>query len=286
LLAAVGLVGFVVRQLKTSHPVIDLTVLKSSNLVASNLLTFVVGFGLFGSVYIFPVMVQRIMGYSPTEAGFSLVPGALVAIVVMPIIGRSLGKGVPPILFVMIGMACFILHGYTSSEATAEASRAWFTIPQIFRGLGTACLTVPLINQAMVGLKPQEMPSGIALTNMLRQLGGAFGIATMNTYIAHRHMLHRTDLVSNLQMNDPEMLQRLNAMKQTFISKGFDVFTANNMSYKAMDGIINQNAYMLSYLDGFRLIAIFFLCAIPLMFLLRAKKLDAATAAKVSEESH
>lgn len=284
--AAIAIVGFVVRQLTFEHPVIDLTVLKSKNLVASNLLTFVVGFGLFGSVYIFPVMVQRVMGYSPTEAGFSLIPGALVAIVVMPIIGRTLGKGVPPLFFVIIGFICFILHGYTSSEATTEASRAWFMLPQILRGLGTACLTVPLINQAMVGLKPNEMASGIALTNMLRQLGGAFGIATMNTYITHRYALHRSDLVSNLKIDDPEMIERLNTMQQAMMSRGFDAFTAKDMSYKALDGIINQNAYMLSYLDGFRLISIFFLLSVPLMFLLKATKINAETAAKVAEEAH
>jgi len=285
-LAVIGLAGFIIRELNIEHPVIDLHVLRSRNLIASNLLTFVVGFGLFGSVFIFPVLVQRILGYSPTEAGFSLVPGALVAIVVMPIIGRTLAKGVPPLFFVIVGFICFILHGYTSGEANLESSREWFIIPQILRGLGTACLTVPLTNQAVVGLTPHNMPYGIALTNMLRQLGGAFGIATMNTYIAHRYVLHRTDLVSNLQANSIEMAQRLSSIKNAMISKGYDAFTATDMSYKALDGTVTQQAYLLSYLDGFRIISLFFLCAIPLMFLLKFKKLSAGEMAKVSEESH
>ena len=281
-----GIVGFIWRELTTESPIIDLRVLKSSNLIASNLLTFVVGFGLFGSVFIFPVMVQSVMGYSPTEAGFSLVPGALVSLLIMPIIGRTLGKIVPPLVYVIIGFACFILHGYTSSQATMESSRAWFIIPQIFRGIGTACLTVPLINQAVVGLTPQQMPYGISLTNMLRQLGGAFGIATMNTYITQRYSVHRSDLVSNLQMNDSQMLERLNSLQQMGISKGYDQYTATTFGYKMLDMTITQQAYLQSYLDGFKVISLFFLFSIPLMFLLRTQKIDAATQAKLSEEAH
>src|SRR5882762_3754260 len=207
--SAAGLISFVYRQLTINRPMIQLSLLKSRNLAASNILTFAVGFGLFGSVFIFPVLVQRILGYTPTDAGFGLVPGALIAIVCMPVIGKTLQSGTPPVYYVIVGCISFILHGYTSSLADPNAGLAFFTLPQLFRGLGTACLMVPLINQAVVGLTPQQMPSGIALTNMIRQLGGAFGIAVMNTHITNRFAAHRNDLVSNLLVNDPDVLQRL-----------------------------------------------------------------------------
>ncbi|HVE00004.1 MAG TPA: DHA2 family efflux MFS transporter permease subunit [Cytophagaceae bacterium] len=284
--AICGLIGFVWWELREKAPVINLHLLRNRNLAASNILTFVCGFGLFGSVFIFPVMAQRILGYTSTEAGLSLIPGALIAVLIMPIIGRTLGTVIQPIVFVIIGFVMFILHGYTSSLATAEASRAWFILPQIFRGLGTACLTVPLINQAMVGLQPKDMGSGIALTNMLRQLGGAFGIAVMNTYISHRYVVHRTDLVSNLQMNDPEMIQRLNALAQGTAAKGVNALSTTEAGYRILEGTVTRQSYLLSYLDGFQMISIFFICAIPFMFLLRNQKVDAATKAKIAEESH
>src|SRR6478609_7989972 len=151
ILAVGGLFSFVYRQLTIDQPLVDLRVWKSQNLVASNILTFVLGFGLFGSVFIFPVLVQRILGYTPTDAGFGLLPSALVAIFVMPIIGKTLGSGTPPLVYVIIGYACFILHGFTSAMADPNAGLAFFIFPQILRGLGTACLMVPLINQAVVG---------------------------------------------------------------------------------------------------------------------------------------
>lgn len=281
-----GLVGFVWRELTADEPAINLKILRNTNLIGSNMLTFVCGFGLFGSVFIFPVLVQRVLGFSPTEAGFSLVPGALIAIVVMPILGRSLGAGVPPVVFVVIGFLAFILHGYTSAHADINASRAWFAWPQILRGLGTACLTVPLINQAVVGLKPHEMPSGIALTNMLRQIGGSLGIAIMNTYVANRFMVHRTQLASNLEAENLLMTSWLANTKNMLIQKGFDVYTADRMSYQILDLNMTKQSFLLSYLDGFLLISVFFIAAIPFMFLLRTQKLDKATQAKIQEEAH
>jgi DHA2 family multidrug resistance protein len=284
--AVFGLFSFVYRQLTIEQPLVNLRVWKSQNLVASNILTFVLGFGLFGSVFIFPVLVQRILGYTPTDAGFGLVPGALIAIFCMPIIGRTLQGGTPPVYYVVIGCVSFILHGYTSSLANPDAGLAFFTWPQIFRGVGTACLTVPLINQAVVGLTPQEMPSGIALTNMIRQLGGAFGIAVMNTYVNNRYVLHRTDLVSNLQPSDPAMTERLASYAANAIKNGADPQTATNLSYRMLDLAVSKQGFLLAYLDGFKLIGLFFLLVLPLVFLLKTKKMDKATMQKVSEESH
>lgn len=284
--AFTGIALFIWRELTTAHPIIDLRVLKSTNLIASNVLTFVCGFGLFGSVFVFPVVVQRIMGYTPTEAGLAIVPGALMGLVMMPFIGKRLQAGTSPIYFVVIGFIAFMLHGYLSSLATIDSGRSWFIVPQIFRGIGTACLTVPLINQAVIGLAPKEMPSGIALTNMLRQLGGAFGIAVMNTYVSRRYAIHRTDLVSNLQGNDPETIDRLNAYAAGAMSRGYNALDAKNMSLGILEGTVSRQSFLLSYLDAFFLITVFFICASPFILMLRTQKLDKATQAKVAEEAH
>jgi DHA2 family multidrug resistance protein len=284
--AFLGIIAFIWHELSTEHPSINLRVLKNSNLIASNVLTFVCGFGLFGSVFVFPVVVQRIMGYSPTDAGLAIVPGALMGLVMMPFIGKRLQAGTSPIYFVVIGFIAFMLHGYLSSLANLDAGKNWFIVPQIFRGMGTACLTVPLINQAVVGLAPKDMPSGIALTNMLRQLGGAFGIAVMNTYVSRRFAIHRTDLVSNLQPNDPETLERLNNYTQGAIARGFNALEAKQMSFGILEGAVTKQSFLLSYMDAFFLITLFFICASPFILMLRVKKLDKATQAKVAEEAH
>ncbi|TCD05889.1 DHA2 family efflux MFS transporter permease subunit [Pedobacter frigidisoli] len=284
--AVVGLGLFIWWELNTKNPAINLRVMKSRNLIGSNLLTFVCGFGLFGSVYLFPVMVQRAMGYTPTDAGLSMVPGAIVSLIAMPFIGIGLGKGIKPIYFVILGFILFIMHGYLSSQAAPDADKWWFILPQICRGIGTGCLTVPLLSQAVVGLKPSDMPYGISLTNMCRQLGGAFGIAIMNTYTTNRYATHRSDLVSNLQGNSTLVTGRVNALTNGMIGKGVNPGIAKQAAYGSIDHAISSQAHMQAYLDGFLLIAVFFACTVPFMFLLKSENMDAETRAKVAAAAH
>lgn len=281
-----GLAVFIWWELRSKAPAINLRVLKSRNLIGSNILTFVCGFGLFGSVYLFPVMVQRVMGYTPTEAGFSMIPGALVTIFAMPFIGAGLSKGVKPSYFVALGFTLFILHGYTCSLATPDANKWWFILTQVCRGLGTGCLTVPLLTQAVVGLKPQDMPYGISLTNMFRQLGGAFGIAIMNTYATNRYATHRVDLLANLQSNNPLMVDRLKSYAAGAMAKGIDPINAKTVALTSLERALSNQAQMLAYLDGFLLVSVFFICSIPFMLLLKNEKMDAKTRAKVAAAAH
>ncbi|MBB6499345.1 DHA2 family efflux MFS transporter permease subunit [Pedobacter cryoconitis] len=284
--AVSGIAFFIWWELYTKNPVINLRVLKSRNLIGSNVLTFVCGFGLFGSVYLFPVMVQRVMGYTPTETGISMAPGALITIFAMPLIGAGLGKGIKPMYFVVAGFILFILFGYLSSLATAESDKWWFTLPQVCRGLGTGCLTIPLLSQAVVGLKPVDMPYGISLNNMFRQLGGAFGIAIMNSYATNRFATHRSDLVSNLQGNNPMFTERLNGIAHTLTAKGINPLAAKQAAYGILDNTISSQAQMQAYLDGFFLIAVFFVCAIPFMLLLKNQAMDAKTREEVAAAAH
>jgi DHA2 family multidrug resistance protein len=109
----------------------------------------------------------------------------------------------------------------------------------------------------------------------------------MNTFIFNRMAVHRTDLVSNLQPNDPELIARVQAMAQGAIAKGgANALGANNAAYKMLDGTISQQSALLSYTDAFLLISVFFLASAPFLLLTQSKKMDAETIKKVAEESH
>lgn len=286
-LAFFGLLAFVWRQLTAASPIVNLRVLKSRNLASSNIITFICGFGLFGSVYLFPEMVQQVMHYTPTESGLSLVPGALITVFIMPIIGLALSKGVYPLIFVAAGFILFILFGYQMSLASPFASRWWFFMPQVLRGLGTACLTVPITNQAIVGLKQADVPYGISLNNMFRQIGGAFGISILNTYTARKFAAHRTDLLENIRDNNPLLQSRIAMVTHTFHQRisSFQ-YLRNQLSYSVVNRAIDMQAQMKSYLDGFLLISIVFALAIPVLFLLKTSKIDPESRAILASESH
>lgn len=286
-LALVGLVAFVWRELTIDHPAVDLHVLKNRNLAFTTIFTFVIGLGLFTSVFVYPVLAQRVLGWTPYETGLSLLPPTLIGVVMMPIIGRLMSKGVAPIPFVITGFLLFCGYCILSGNVTPEASRWDFFFPLLLRALGLSMVNLPLINQAVAGLKPKEYASGIALNNMIRQLGGAFGIALANNYIAHRYFQHRTDLLSNINTVNPNLQQYSSGVTNMLTSKTGDAFGAQQQALKLLDLRIDKQAYFLSYLDTFHIIAIFFIAVLPLVVFLRVKKnTDAAAAMKAAAEAH
>jgi DHA2 family multidrug resistance protein len=137
-----------------------------------------------------------------------------------------------------------------------------------------------------VGLAPKDYAAGISLNNMIRQLGGAFGIAMANNYVAKQYFQHRTNLIAHMPSDGAAWQERVTAVTQGIASKTGDLTGAKQTALKMIDMSVDRQAYYLSYLDTFRLVGIFFLVVIPLVFFLRtSKKMDKA-AAKAAAESH
>jgi DHA2 family multidrug resistance protein len=209
-----------------------------------------------------------------------------MGVVMMPIIGKQMARGVPPLPFVVTGFLLFALYGYLSSTVSPDVNKWDFFVPLVIRALGITMVQLPLINQAVAGLPAKDYASAIALNNMIRQLGGAFGIAISNNYIANQHAQHRADLVSNLQENNPLLQQRLAGMTQNMIAKTGDAITAKAQALKFLDLTIDKQAFYLSYLDTFRLVAIFFIIVTPFAVFLKKKNADPKAAMKAAAESH
>ncbi len=289
LIAALGIVGFISRELNTDHPVVNLRVFANRNFAFSSIFVLVSGVGLFTSVFVYPVMVQRINGFTPYETGLSLFFPTLTILPLFPILGKRMSAGASPIPFVIAGILIFAFFGFYSGTATADMGRWDFYPIQVLRGLGTVMLQLPLINASVAGLKPNEFGSGISLTNMIRQLGGAFGIALANNYVAIQYAQHRSDLVANYTPNNPLFLEKFNAIKMGFLSRSGDISQASTQAYRQLELMLDRQSYYLAYLDTFRIVAIFFLCVLPLVVLLKTKKKspqEIAAAAKAAAESH
>ncbi|GAB3799507.1 DHA2 family efflux MFS transporter permease subunit [Spirosoma humi] len=270
----------------TKDPVVDLRTLKNRNLALGSILMVVIGYGLFTSVLLYPLFAQRIVGLTATQTGKLLIPGGLVTLPMFALAGRLLAKGVSPKIVVIGGYIAFATFCFIMSTYNMDASNSDFIYALIIRGIGLAFVNVPLINQSVSTLEPRQLPTGIAIVNMMRQVGGAFGVAITNTYVTQRTAVHRGDLVSNLQPGDMLTTERLNAITQSLIAKGVNAFDAATGAYKNMDLIISRQALMVSYLDTFKLAGLFFVVTFPLLFLLKNKKMDAATAKAVADAAH
>lgn len=135
-----------------------------------------------------------------------------------------------------------------------------------------AIITVPLTALAVSGLEPKDMPQGAALNNMMRQLGGSFGIALVNTYLTNRNAVHRTDLISHLSPGDPLLSERLSGYTHYFAAKGATALEAQDKALKLLDNEVMRQSNVLSFGDAYLLIGIVFLLSLPLLLLAGRKK--------------
>ena len=282
-IAVVGLVTFVWWELKQKEPVVNLRILKDRNLALTTLLTFIVGFILFTSVFIFPLMLQRVLGYTAYETGLTLLPASILSLFFMPFIGKALQAGTPPKLFVGIGFIFLIGFGILMSRADLNVSSGFFALPLMIRGAGLACLMVPLNAMAVAGLQPRDIPQGVALNNMMRQLGGSFGIAIINNYIAHRVAVHRMDLISNIYDGNYLFTERYNQIYQGLQSKLPLAANLKQQTWQVIEFSVMKQSFMLSYLDAFLYTTLFILIAFPLILFTRNKRIGSESAVLAGE---
>jgi len=282
-IAVVGLVTFIWWELKQKDPVVNLRILKDRNLALTTILTFIVGFILFTSVFVFPLMLQRVLGYTAYETGLTLLPASILSLFFMPFIGKALSAGTSPKVFVTIGFITLIGFGILMSRADLNVSSGFFALPLMIRGAGLACLFVPLNAMAVAGLQPRDIPQGVALNNMMRQMGGSFGIAIINNYIAHRVAVHRIDLISNIYNGGFLFTERYNQIYQSLQAKLPLAANLQQQTYKVIELSVMKQSFMLSYLDAFLYATLFILIAFPLIFLTRNRRIGYEQVAKAGE---
>lgn len=271
--AAIALVLFIFQELMTSAPVVKLRILRYPSLSISAVLTFVTGLGMFTSIFLTPVLVQRFLGFSPTQAGLVLLPGSILAVFALIITGRALQHGVAPSLIVLIGFICFIYFNWAMSQINLDASADLISHNLIIRALGMALLTVPLSTLAISQLEPQDMAQGTAINNMMRQLGGSFGIALINTYIVRRTAQHRIDLISHVTADNIHLTQRIEKYKTLFLTQGLTGGDAERKAMGMLEKVVAKQSLFSSYLDAYILVGLLFLSVTPiLLFFLKGNK--------------
>jgi DHA2 family multidrug resistance protein len=264
-IAVFSLVAFVFWELHVEFPVVNLRVLKSKTLSIAAVLTFVTGIGMFTSVYITPVLAQRILGFTPTQSGMLLLPGAIIAIFVLILCGKLMQKGVPTVVLVGTGLLSFAYFNWRMTGITLETSSAEISICLIFRAIGMAFLTVPLTALAVSSLAAANIPQGAALNNMMRQLGGSFGISIINTYSSRMIAEHRNDLITNITATNPLLVSRINLYTSQFQRKGAGLLEARKMAMGLVDLAVIKQSTLMSYIDSYMLIGSMFILALPLL---------------------
>ena len=268
-----GLLFFIWREMTYEHPIVNLKVLKDTNLRVGVIMSFIMGFGLYGSTFIIPIYTQSILGWSATDAGLLLIPSSITVGIMMPFIGKMIQRGIPQTYMVASGFLLFFfftfwMHNILTPN-TGEEHIFW---PLILRGIGLGLLFVPITTLSLSTLKGKGIGEGAAFTGMSRQLGGSFGIAIITTFIARLNQQHRVDLISYLDKTSFEVQQTVQGLQQGFMSKGFTANEALGKAYKTLEYKVMIQSTVLTYMDIFWYLGLLFLFCIPFILLIKKGK--------------
>lgn len=272
IVAVIGIFLFLAYEFYNHSPVVNLRIFRYKNFAVSTFFSFMMGLGLFGSVFIFPIFTQNLLGYSALQTGLIMIPGALTAALLNPVIGILLRKKVSPQLLAFIGIILFFIFSIMISNETMQYGPWDFFWPLILRGLGLGFLSVPINTIALTGMFGQELSESSGILSMIRQLGGSFGVALITTLIDRREAFHRSVLVSNINQYNPHFRQWLTNTVHHFVGSGSAPLTAQHQSLKALSYILLQQSSVLAYNDTYYIIGGFFLLISPLLLFTFTRK--------------
>jgi DHA2 family multidrug resistance protein len=274
-LAVVGLVGFCWRSLKSKDPIIDLHAFRHRTFAVGTMLMMLLGFVLFGSLVLLPVMMQTLFGYPSLQAGIALAPRGIGSFVGMPIVGLLTSRMDPRKLVafgLFLGGATLIWLGAINLQAGY-----WdFFWPQIFQGFALSLLFVPLTTVAMADMPREEIGNGSSLFNLVRNIGSSVGIATVATWLTRSRIDHVAQLSTHVSIYNPALQAYF--QKSPVLAAGRSP-AGDPATLMGLYGMVQRQASMLAFIDIFRLLGILFIVAIPLVLLMKRPKAGVEVAA-------
>jgi DHA2 family multidrug resistance protein len=266
--SATGLVLFILWELHVDEPAVNLRILKNRGLAAGTLFATVLGFGLYGGVFILPVFLQNIRHYTAEQTGLMFLPGGLATMFITPFVGRMVSR-IPPRVLAGLGAIGIIASMFMLRGLTVDSGPDDIFWPLIVRGLGLGLIFVPLTLASLLGLQGRDLAYGAGLFNLSRQLGGSAGIAFLSTLLDHRIAFHRAMLVEHVSLYNPAAQIRLHAVQAAFAAKGSAAAIAHSQALAALDGTVQAQASILAFGDAFGVIGLCFVGAIPLLLLFK-----------------
>lgn len=266
--ALLSLLIAVIWEWRHHDPVVEIKLLRERNFALSNIFYFLFGFGIFGSTVLIPQMLQSLYGYSATDAGLVLGPGAMVIVVLAPVVVRILPKVDPRkvigLSFAIVALAMW--HFAALDPGTDYRTYAW---ARALQGLGLAFLFIPVSQLAYSYLPLAKNNKASSITNLFRNLGGSFGVAFVTTMLERRTQFHHSILAQHLTPTDPGFGQRLEATTQYLISMGASAANAPQRAYALLSGVADKNAAMMGFLDCFWLLGLVALVGLALSFFIK-----------------
>lgn len=265
--AGVSLVLFIWRELTTDAPAVDLRVLKHRELAAGSIYSGILGMGLYGAIFAVPLFTQSVLGFSATETGWLLAPGAIASAFVMLALGKLTSK-VDARWLIGAGAVGTSLTMLSLARITPQTGTDELYWPLIWRGATSVLMFLPLSLAALGGLPKDAIAAGSGIYNLMRQMGGSIGIAIMTTLLQQREGFHRAVVLAKLTPYAAPTGSRLGQFTALFHRHGYDLVTAHKQAVGLLGRTAAVQIAVLSYADLFRFVAVLFFVSLPLLWFL------------------
>ena len=252
LVSAVALAAFLANELRVDHPVVDLRVFRLRTYSAGVFLMTMVGFVLFGSLVLLPIFLQTLLGYPALQAGIALAPRGMGSFLAMPAVGLLIGRIDARRLLALglVGGAGTLFWLGSLNLSTGYWDVFW---PQFLQGVSLALLFVPLTTITMDPIPRESMGNATSIFNLMRNIGGSFGIAVATTVLSRQQQVHANVLGAHVDVYNPQARALFEQLRAGFVARGADMVTAGERAQAALFGIVQRQAAMLSFMDVFRL---------------------------------
>lgn len=273
--AVVLLILFVFWELRQPHPVINLHLFRNRNFAVAAVLMLSLGASLYASIVLIPQFLQLLMGYPAQLAGEVLSLGSLTVVILLPLVGFLVSRIDARYLiafgFVISGVALLKL-----TEINLGIDFRTATLWRVYQSIGLAFLFVPINTISYVGVRAEHNNQVSGIVNLMRNMGGSIGIATVTTLMARQSQVHQQDLVANLYRTNPTLSERVDALTSYLHARGLSEHAASGEASSRVYGMLQQQAIVLSYVDIFWVLAIVCFVIVPLIFIARRPKPGAA----------
>jgi MFS transporter, DHA2 family, multidrug resistance protein len=259
------------RELTIDEPVINFRVLLNRQLAGGVAIGAFLGFALYGSVFVLPVFLQSLHGWTANQTGMVILPGAIASAVTMAVVGRNAAR-LDARVTVPIGASLFLYSMWRLSLLSFDAGAHDLFWPLIARGVGLGLIFVPLTGATMAELQPGQLAQGTGMFNLTRQLGGSLGIAISATLLSRFTAQSRALLAEHIVIGDPATLARVDGITRALVAKGMNALSAKQQALMILDRQLQGQASVLAFSKLYLLSGIALMTALPLLLLFRSGK--------------
>jgi MFS transporter, DHA2 family, multidrug resistance protein len=261
--SASSAVIFFVRVLLAGQPIVDLRAFADRNFALGSMFSFVLGIGLYGLTYLYPVYLGQIRGYNALMVGETMFISGVTMFLSAPIVGRLVTK-IDPRLMLSFGFAVVALSNWQVSYLTKDWDFWQLFVPQMLRGCGMMFAIVPITNISLGTLPPDRLKNASGLFNLTRNLGGAVGLAGLNTVLNKRIDLHLARLHESITWARQPVVEALNGLAARI--PGSD---AQNMALKQLYLFTRQQGVVMGFADVFLLLCLLFIAFSAMVWFMR-----------------